>query len=363
MDVHRAGERVRPEPGCSRKSARGPQRGGLARIRGEYERNRRAAVRVGDAYQARNPQQQWLADFDGRGFSVQPDGADWRWGLELERYGFAGQEQGVQGRARVTADKERVTYAWDGTVEEWFVNGEQGLEHGFTLRRRPDGQNKESAPLAMHLGVRGGLHPLGQPDRQGVSFVDAQGQAVVQYAGLKAWDADGKTVAARLEAAGAGLRLEVDERGARYPITIDPIAQQAYLKASNTDAGDGFGESVAVSGDTVVVGASGEASNAKGVNGDQNDNSALYAGAAYVFVRNGTTWSQQAYLKASNTDARGPVWLCQWRCRATRWWLGRTARPATPRASTATRATTALRLPGRPTSLCGMVPRGASRPT
>ena len=45
-----------------------------------------------------------------------------------------------------------------------------------------------------------------------------------------------------------------------------------------------------------------ESSNATGINGDQNDNSALNAGAAYVFVRNGTTWTQQAYLKASNTD-------------------------------------------------------------
>jgi hypothetical protein len=77
--------------------------------------------------------------------------------------------------------------------------------------------------------------------------------------------------------------------------------QQAYLKASNTGAGDGFGSSVAVSGDTVVVGASAEASNATGMNGDQSDNSAWYSGAAYVFVRSGVTWSQQAYLKASNT--------------------------------------------------------------
>ena len=63
-----------------------------------------------------------------------------------------------------------------------------------------------------------------------------------------------------------------------------------------------FGRSVAVSGDTVVVGADGEESNATGINGDQDDNSASYAGAAYVFVRNGAIWSQQAYLKASNTD-------------------------------------------------------------
>src|SRR5262245_42602094 len=80
-------------------------------------------------------------------------------------------------------------------------------------------------------------------------------------------------------------------------------AQQAYLKASNTDAVEGFGYSVAVSGDTAVVGAIFESSNATGVNGNQNDNSAQNSGAAYVFVRNGATWSQQAYLKASNTDA------------------------------------------------------------
>jgi hypothetical protein len=79
--------------------------------------------------------------------------------------------------------------------------------------------------------------------------------------------------------------------------------QQAYLKASNTAANDRFGASVAVSGDTVVVGADGESSNAAGVNGNQSDNSAANAGAAYVFVRNGTNWIQQAYLKASNTGA------------------------------------------------------------
>ena len=88
-----------------------------------------------------------------------------------------------------------------------------------------------------------------------------------------------------------------------YPLTIDPLLQQAYLKASNTNSGDGFGGSVAVSGDTVVIGAPGESSSASGVNGNQSDNSASYSGAAYVFTRSGTTWSQQAYLKASNTRA------------------------------------------------------------
>jgi len=80
--------------------------------------------------------------------------------------------------------------------------------------------------------------------------------------------------------------------------------QQAYLKASNTGINDDFGYSAAVSGNTIVIGAPFEASNATGVNGNQANNSANQAGAAYVFVRNGTTWSQQAYLKPSNTGAQ-----------------------------------------------------------
>ncbi len=78
-------------------------------------------------------------------------------------------------------------------------------------------------------------------------------------------------------------------------------SQQAYLKASNTAASDLFGHKVAISGDTIVVSASSEDSNATGVNGNQSDNNAASSGAAYVFVRSGSTWSQQAYLKASNT--------------------------------------------------------------
>ncbi|MCA8981272.1 MAG: FG-GAP repeat protein [Planctomycetes bacterium] len=79
-------------------------------------------------------------------------------------------------------------------------------------------------------------------------------------------------------------------------------SQQAYLKASNAGADDRFGASIGVSGDTVLIGASSEGGNATGVNGDGSDNSMFRAGAAYVFVRDGTTWSEQAYLKASNTE-------------------------------------------------------------
>ena len=97
----------------------------------------------------------------------------------------------------------------------------------------------------------------------------------------------------------------VSNSGAVYIFTRSgrTWSQQAYLKASNTDARDNFGYSVSLSGDTLAVGADGESSNATGVNGSQSDNSASKSGAVYVFTRSGTTWSQQAYLKASNTGA------------------------------------------------------------
>lgn len=80
-------------------------------------------------------------------------------------------------------------------------------------------------------------------------------------------------------------------------------SQQAYIKASNPGEGHIFGGAVALSvdGNTLAVGAMGETSAATGINGDQADSSFVNAGAAYVFVRSNGTWSQQAYVKASNT--------------------------------------------------------------
>ncbi|MBL9115256.1 MAG: cadherin domain-containing protein [Verrucomicrobiaceae bacterium] len=88
--------------------------------------------------------------------------------------------------------------------------------------------------------------------------------------------------------------------GAAYVFTrtAGVWTKQAYLKASNTGFVDRFGSSVAIDGDTIVVGAEGESSSATGVGGDENDDSASNAGAAYVFTRTAGTWSQQAYLKS-----------------------------------------------------------------
>ena len=64
--------------------------------------------------------------------------------------------------------------------------------------------------------------------------------------------------------------------------------QEAKLTASDAAGSDNFGFSVAVSGDTAVVGAFGD------------DDRGLNSGSAYVFTRTGTTWTQQAKLTASD---------------------------------------------------------------
>ncbi|MDH3612657.1 MAG: cadherin-like beta sandwich domain-containing protein [Gammaproteobacteria bacterium] len=96
--------------------------------------------------------------------------------------------------------------------------------------------------------------------------------------------------------------------GAVYMFTRDDLgvwSQQAYLKASNTNSGDEFGAAVALSANTLVVGAPREDSAARGVDGFEADNKALNAGSAYVFVRDPAgAWSQQSYIKASNTDSQ-----------------------------------------------------------
>ncbi len=88
-----------------------------------------------------------------------------------------------------------------------------------------------------------------------------------------------------------------------YKRTGTTWVQEAYIKASNNDADDGFGYSISISGDTLAVGAGAEDSNQTTItNGDNasSDNSNAGSGAVYVYKRTGTTWVQEAYIKAVN---------------------------------------------------------------
>jgi hypothetical protein len=107
---------------------------------------------------------------------------------------------------------------------------------------------------------------------------------------------------------GDQLNTRAMKSGAAYVFQRfgDEWRQQAYIKASNPEDSDSFGSSLALSADgiTLAVGAPWEDSDADVVDGDQTDNNASGAGAVYLFEFSDDTWRQQAYLKASNSDAR-----------------------------------------------------------
>ena len=110
------------------------------------------------------------------------------------------------------------------------------------------------------------------------------------------------SVARPLVALGAGLAAAL--------LAPAAVAQQTYLKAANADAGDLFGTSVALSGDTLVVSAMNEDSSAIGVDGDADDDGATNSGAVYVFERGAGGWTQTAYLKPTNTGGGDKFGIC-----------------------------------------------------
>ena len=129
-------------------------------------------------------------------------------------------------------------------------------------------------------------------------------QAYIKASNTEVGDWFGYSLALAGNTLAVGAPGEANASGAVYVFTRTGSvwSQQAYVKASNTEANDGFGESVSLASDTLAVGATGEASAATGVDGDETDNSAVESGAVYVFTRTGSNWSQQAYVKASNAE-------------------------------------------------------------
>jgi hypothetical protein len=191
------------------------------------------------------------------------------------------------------AAANRVAYR-DGPLTQWYVNGPAGLEQGFTVREPPArrGQPAKRSPLALALAVTG--HARLAPGHGGVVFHRAG--AALAYRDLTAHDARGRALRAWLSLAHGRILLHVDTAGARYPLTVDPVFQQlAKLTASDGAANDNLGSSVAISGNTVAVGAP---SATVGSSGGQ--------GAVYVFTEPGGGWAdetQAAKLTASDGAA------------------------------------------------------------
>ena len=279
-----------------------PSRADWASIRQAHEAWRYEARPHKTGFEAFNPGQNWRTHFDGNGLLTEPVDETWSWGLELQSVGYEGDLQEFDEPICIASEGSQVRYQWTESLIEWYINDRRGLEHGYTLQERLRGSGASAnSPLVLNLSTRGSLQPEVFENGRSLRFLTSDGAVALNYSNLTVFDAEGRVMEAWFECADDMVVIQIIEQEAVYPLTIDPVAQQAYLKASNTGASDDFGFSVAIFGDTVVVGAPGEDSSATGTDGNQSNSGASGSGAVYVFGRSGSTWSQKAYLKASNT--------------------------------------------------------------
>jgi hypothetical protein len=278
-----------------------------------------------------------------------------RLSMELRGYGYAQDMTALEpltsDQIRVSNQRIENARTAAGTGErvltEWYENKPDGLEQGFTITSKPKVATQGNW-LNISLEVKGSLLAKQQKDGQAIFLETPKGERVLRYGGLMAEDSKGRELLAYMRVEGKKVSLVVDDKEAIYPLSVDPtFAFQQKLTASDGQAGDGLGISVSISGDTAVVGAylatvggnrfqgaayvfvrnSGGWSQQQkltatdGTAGDQFGESVSISGdtalvgasnathfgpgAAYVFVRNGGAWSQQQKLTAADGQAFG----------------------------------------------------------
>jgi hypothetical protein len=223
-----------------------------------------------------SPGQRVHAQFSRSGVVVDSHGGEV--GMRLGAVGYGERRTSVAAVAP-TATANRVNYAHPG-ITEWYANGPLGLEQGFTVLRPPAG--RQTGPLTLSIAISGAARAPLAPDAQSVLLGHG-----LRYGGLGATDARGRMLPSKLAVRGGLLLLSVDIRSARYPLRIDPFIQKGEKVTGAEESGKAeFGLSIAISADgsTALVGGPEE-------------------GAAWVFTRSGSTWTQQGPKLTGNHAA------------------------------------------------------------
>ena len=187
----------------------------------------------------------------------------------------------------------RVVYTRSGLTES-YVNGPLGLEQGFTIAKAPSGHPTGALTLAMAtLRQRASLAAFRRTERH----VQRRRQIGLRYSGLSVTDASGRMLHSWLQLSSGEMLLRVDANGARYPLKIDPFIQQGEKLT-------GAGEKSEAGALSYSVAMSIESTTATALIGARSDRGGI--GAAWVFTRSGTTWTQQgAKLTAKSNEEWG----------------------------------------------------------
>jgi hypothetical protein len=240
----------------------------------------RVSVSRAGASTLHNPAQHLGATFSLSGLKLSSGAVTL--GLGLREIGYGSARQSIAAIAPA-AHANRVVYSHP-QLSEWYVNGPLGLEQGFTIAHPPVAA-AAAGPLTLSIALSGNARAAVAGDGRSVTF-SHPGATPLRYGALSATDARGRTLHSWLTVNGAELRLHVDSTGASYPLRIDPTVQivrteaEDKLMASDESSNGLFGFSVALSadGNTALVG---------------GPRDSTHFGAAWVFVRSGSSWTQQ----------------------------------------------------------------------
>jgi hypothetical protein len=234
----------------------------------------RASSIEGDRLRLHNPEQDLSAEIASDGVTFRHGGE--RWHLALRRWG-RGSDMTSPRPGRVVPRGNRVEIE-RGPLTEWYVNGPLGLEQGFTVWERPS--STDGGRLVLEQTSRG-----------------AAGSTQLDFGGLFAFDAGGRELPVEIGTSGARVEIRVDDREARYPIVVDPFVQLAKLVPKKPEGGD-FAVSMAISGDTIAVGAPFTT-----IAGEVNQ------GAVYVFVRSAIGWTSMKETARLTSSDVGQTFL------------------------------------------------------
>ena len=248
------------------------------------------AYRVGafkGGFAASNPAQRLSSRFDRSGVALSSGGT--HVGLSLRAVGY-GSSLRALGEVAPRVKANRVFYERAG-LSEWYANGPVGLEQGFTIPKALSAH--PAGPLTLSMALSSNVHA--SLAHTGKSIVLSRGALpTLRYSGLSATDAAGHSLRSWLALQNGQIVLRVDARGARYPLRIDPFVQQGGKLTGAGERGEEgeFGYSVALSaeGTTTTALIGGPADNGK-------------VGAAWVFTRTGSTWTQQGAKLTGKEEA------------------------------------------------------------
>lgn len=216
--------------------------------------------------QAPNRAHGFRTTFDADGVEVCPRRATsggWRWSWTTTGFGREGAMSPIGG-AEIISAGSRVEYLRPGW-SEWYENGVHGLEQGFTLAVPPPGEG----PICIDGTIGGNLavraHPVdgSQPgalipipgescrfaEARAADLLDPAGRRVLRYGRLVARDHTGRELPGSLLVAGNAIRITVDDRGALYPVVIDPLLEDPGWTYTGGQEEARLGQIVTTAGD------------------------------------------------------------------------------------------------------------------